>query len=372
MKFTVIRSRFLELMANVQSLVPVKPSLQILMNAMFDATEDNTLTLTATDLDMTVRASMSTDVKVDEPGRTTLPVRRIIEILRMAPEGEVTFEIDHDNIARVVTCAAKYRVIGLDVREYPAIAEPEEETRAFTMDRAVFREMLRKISYAASTDETRRMLTGVLMKFADSKLTMVATDSKRLALVEQEIEFPEENACEMILPPKAVSELSRLLSGEGPMTIYAQGNKLMIACDSLRFYSKLIEGTYAKYQTVIPTMCEERVSVGREELISSIQRVSIMSNNKILAVRLNWTEGALNLMSSNVETGEANDVIPIKYSGEEFCATYNPTYILECLKNLDSDEVIFELSKGHAPTVIKCEGLPFLYVIMPLRLPSQA
>jgi DNA polymerase-3 subunit beta len=372
MKFTVIRSRFLELLANVQSIVPMKPSLQILMNAMFEASEDNTITLTATDLDMTVRASMATDVKVDEAGRTTLPVRRIIEILRMAPEGEITFEIDTDNVARVITSAAKYRVIGLDVREYPVIAEPQEETYSFTMDRAMFREMLRKTSYAASTDETRRMFTGVFLKFENSKLTMVATDSKRLALVEQEIEFPADVNCEMILPPKAVSELTRLLSGEGPMTIYAQKGKFMIECDALRFYSKLIDGVYAKYQSVIPTMCEERVSVNREELISAIQRVAIMSNNKILAVRMSWNEGALNLMSSNIETGEANDVIPIKYTGENFCATYNPTYIIECLKNLDTEEVIFELSKGHSPTVIKCEEIPFLYVIMPLRLPTQA
>ncbi len=368
MKFTVIRSRFLEVLGNVQSIVSMKPSLQILMNALFEANADNTLTLTATDLDMSVRERMVTDVQVDEPGRTTLPVRRIMDILRMAPEGEVTFEIDEGNVARVITNAAKYRVIGLDVRDYPAISEPEEEVSSFTIDRAIFREMLRKTSYASSTDESRRILTGVLLRFEDGKLTMVATDGKRLALVEQEIDFNAEHACDMILPPKAVNELMRLLSGEGPMTIFAQKSKFMIECENLSFYSKLIDGTFAKYQTVIPTMCEERVSVNREDLITAIQRVSIMSNNKIHAVRLNWSEGALSLSASNAETGEANDVLPIKYSGEEICATYNPTYILDCLKNLESDEVIFELCKAHNPSVIKCEGIPFLYVIMPLRL----
>ena len=199
MKFTVIRSRFLDLLSNVQSVVPSRPALQIISNALIEAKEDGTLTLTATDLDVTVRTTLAADVKVDEPGQTTLPVRRIVELLRMAPEGEIQFDVDGDDVARVVTPAAKYRLIGLDAREFPVIREPAEEAKCFTLDRAIFREMLRKTAYAAGTDETRRILTGVLLQFADGKLTMVATDGKRLALVEQELEFPPESACEMIV-----------------------------------------------------------------------------------------------------------------------------------------------------------------------------
>lgn len=369
MKFTVIRSRFLELLSSVQSVVPSKPALQIISNAMVEAHEEGSLTLTATDLDVSVRATLATDVKVDEPGSTTLPVRKLVEMLRMAPEGEVHFDVGDDDVARVVTPAAKYRVIGLDVHEFPIIKEPAEDARCFTIDRAVFREMLRKTSYAAGTDETRRILTGVLLQFADAKLTMVATDGKRLALVEQELEFPPESACEMILPPKAVAELMRLLgNGEGPMRIYGQTGQVMFDCGAFRFYSKLIEGVYAKYQSVIPTACDERVTVSRDELIASIQRVAIMSNDKAHAVRMAFAEGALTLSASNTEAGEASDVIPIKYSGRALTATYNPSYVMDCLRNLDTEEVTFELSEGHAPAVIKC-GIPFLYVIMPLRIP---
>ncbi len=369
MKFTVIRSRFLELLSNVQSVVPGKPSLQILSNAMVEATGENVITLTATDLDILVRAQLTTDVKVDEAGKTTLPVKKLVDMLRMAPEGEVQFEIDGDDVARVITPAAKYKMIGLAVRDFPVAKEPEEYARCFTIDRAIFREMLRKTSYAAGTDETRRILTGVLLQFAEGKLTMVATDGKRLSLVEQEVEFPPENGCEMILPQKTVAELMRLLSGEGAMQIYSQTGQIVCDCGNFRFYSKLIEGTYAKYQSVIPSSCDERVSILRDEFMASLQRVAIMSNDKAHAVRLSFGDGALTLSASNSESGEASDVMPIKYSGRSLSSTYNPSYIMDCLRNLDTEEIVFELSEGHTPAVIKCAGVPFLYVIMPMRVP---
>ncbi len=369
MKFTVLRSRFLELLSHVQSVVPNKPSLQIISNAMFQASEEGTLTLTATDLDLSVRATLSTDVTVEVPGSTTLPVRKIVEILRMAPEGEVSFDIGEDDVARVITSAAKYRVIGLNTRQFPVIKEPDETNRIFTIDRATFREMLRKTAYAASTDETRRVLTGVCLRFRDNKLTMVATDGKRLSLVEQEMEFPEDSACEMILPPKAVAELSRLLGGEGPMRIVGQAGQIMFDCDSFRFYSKLIEGVYVAYESVIPTSCDERVTVDRNELMSSIQRVAIMSNDKSHAVRLSFADGTLTLLANNTESGEASDVLPIKYAGRALSANYNPNYIMDCIRNLDTDDIIFELNEGTGPAVLKSTGVPFLCVIMPLRIP---
>lgn len=370
MKFTVIRSRFLDLLSNVQSIVPGKPALLILSNALVEASAEGSLRLTATDLDMFVQATQSTDIKVDEPGATTLPVKKLVDILRMAPEGEVQFEVDGEHVTRVVTAAAKYRVMGMGSQDFPKVREPEGETHCFTIERALFREMLRKTSYAAGTDETRRTLTGVLLEFNDGKLTMVATDGKRLALVEQELEFPPESNCSMILPPKAVAELSRLLAGEGPMKIYGQAGQIVFDCGNFRFYSKLIEGAYARYQAVIPTACEERVTVMREELMTSIQRVAIMSNDKMHAVKLTFTEGALTLTASNAESGEASDVLPIKYTGRELSSTYNPTYIMDCLRALDSEEVTFELGQdGFSPSVIKSPNIPFLYVIMPLRIP---
>lgn len=368
MKFTVIRSRMLDLLSNVQSVVPAKPAMQILSNALIEAREGK-LKVTATNLELGVCASLEADLKIDEEGATTLPVRKVVEILRVAPEGEVSFDIGSDNVATVITGAARYKVIGLDVHEFPVLTEVGEGAKAFTMERALFREMLRKTSYAAGTDETRRMLTGVLMSFAEGKLTMVATDGKRLALVEQELEFPADAGCDLILPPKAVSELMRLISTEGPMTIYAQQNQISVDCGTFRFYTKLIEGAYARYQSVIPTSCDERVTINREELIASIQRVAIMSNDKTLAVRMAFGEGTLTLSANSADAGEASDVLPIKYAGRPLVTTYNPTYIMDCLRSLDTEEeVTFELSEGHAPAVIKC-GIPFLYVIMPLRIP---
>ncbi len=369
MKFTVIRSRFLELLSNVQSVVPGKPNLQIISNVMIEARDESTIILTTTDLDVSVRAILTTDVKVDEGGATTLPVKKLVDILRMAPEGEVQFDIDADDVARVITSAAKYRVIGLPVRDFPVLKEPDEAAKCFTIDKGIFREMLRKTSYATGTDETRRTMTGVCLQFNEGKLTMVATDGKRLSLVEQEVEFPPENGCEMILPQKTVAGLSRLLNSDGAMQIYSHSGQIVCDCGAFRFYSKLIEGLYPKYQTVIPTSCEERVSILREELAASIQRVSIMVNDKANWVRLSFADGALSLSATNTEAGEASDVLPIKYSGVALSATYNPSFLMDCLRNLDGEEVVFEVGSANSPMVIKSPGVPFLAVVMPLRIP---
>lgn len=370
MKFTVIRSRFFDLLSNLQGVAPARPALQIVSNVLLDAREDGTLLATATDLEVTVRIHLEADVKVDEPGQTTLPAKRVADLLRMSPEGEIQFDVNDEAMARVVTPAARYRLIGTDAKDYPVIPEPGEDAKTFTIDRAVFREMLRKIAYAKGSDETRRVLTGVLLQFADGKLTMVATDGRRMALVEQELEFAPDSACEAILPPKAAGELARLLVGEGPMKIHVQPKQIVFDSGNTRLHSKLIDGVFVRYQAIIPTTCDERVAVNREELLTALQRVSVVANDRSHAVRLSFEDGVLTFSANNVDAGEASDVLPIKYSGRPLAVTYNTSFLVDCLRNLDTDEVIFELSEGHTPTVLKCENVPFLYIIMPLRLPT--
>jgi DNA polymerase-3 subunit beta len=235
------------------------------------------------------------------------------------------------------------------------------------LEQGVFKEMLRKTAYAASTDETRYVLNGVFLSFRDAKLTMVATDGRRLSLVEHEVEFPAEAEADMILPSKAVSELVHTLNDEGELKIYAKENQVMFQFGNAFVTSKLIDGTYPNYRQVIPAQCEERIAVDRESLLTALKRVALLITEKSGATKLSFGKNNLVITLNTPEVGEVRETVPIKYTGKEVAVAFNPEFMMAPLRNLESDEVYLELTDELSPGVIKCD-IPFLYVLMPMRI----
>ena len=363
MKFTVIRSKFLEGLMTVQNVVSSKGTLQILSNALIHV-ENNQMSITTTDLDISMRCVIPCEG--EQPGSTTLPIRRVVNMMKELNEGNVTIQVADDDEAKFQSGSSFFRIIGLPTRDFPPIPATEGKF-CYRIDQGVLKEMLRKTSYAASLDETRRVLNGVLMAFKANKLTMVATDGRRLALVDHEVEFPEQAETEMILPTKAVNELMRVLLNEGEVKIYAQKNQVVFEMGTTIMSSKLVDGVYPNYRQVIPGGCDERVTIEREELLRAVRRVSVMATDKSNAVRLTFSANQLTINITSQEVGEGRETIPVKYTGKEISIVFNPEYVMDPLKNMDDDEVYFELSDGHSPALLKC-SVPFLYVLMPLRL----
>ena len=363
MKFSIIRAKLLDGLQAVQNVVAAKSTLQILSNALLKAEKDG-LHLTTTDLDITVKCTVACET--DEPGTTTLPIRRLAGIVRELPEGKIEVEVGDDDTAELRCGASFFRIIGLPMRDFPPVPVAEGKF-CYRMDQGAFREMLRKTAYAASLDETRRVLNGVLMAFKEGKLTMVATDGRRLALVEHEVEFPDEAEAEMILPTKAVNELLHILGEEGDLKIYAHKNQAVFEFGNIVMSSKLIDGVYPNYRQVIPPSCEERVVIEREQLLTALRRVSLVTTEKSNSTRLTFSANQLTIITNTPDVGEARETLPVKYAGKEITVTFNPEYVMDPLRNLDSDEVTFEMNDGHSPALIKC-GIPFLYVLMPLRV----
>ena len=363
MKFSIVRSKFLDGLQTVQNVVTAKGSLQILSNALIHA-EGNQVCITTTDLDIAERCFVECDVEV--PGSTTLPIRRLASIIRELDEGKILVEVNDDDLASVQCGSSYFKIIGMPTRDFPPVPVTEGKF-CYRIDQGKFREMLRKTCYAVSQDETRRVLNGVLLAFKDNKLTMVATDGRRLALVEQEIEFPPEAETEMILPTKAVSELMRILGGEGDLKIYAQKNQVVFEVGTTMLSSKLIDGVYPNYRQVIPGACDERVVIEREALLSALRRVSVVTTDKSNATRLTFGANQLTISTNTPDVGEGRDTVPVKYAGKEISIIFNPEYVMDPLKNMDDDEVFIELNDGHSPALLKC-GIPFLYVLMPLRI----
>jgi DNA polymerase-3 subunit beta len=363
MKFKTIRSKFLDGLKSVQNIVAGKGSLPILQNVMIESAE-RSIRLTTTDLDISIKAEVECEVL--EGGSTTLPVKLLFTSITKAAEGEVEIEVDSQERATIKAGSARFKLQGMPASEFPQLPE-EGDAFSYTIPQATIREMLRKTSYAASQDDTRRMLKGVLMSFKDEKLTMVATDGRRLALVEKELEFPKMAEKDIVLPSKAVAELQRSLASDGEATIMVKKSQICFNLSGVIIYSKLMDDTYPNYRQVIPQSCKEHIVVDRQLLLDALDRASVMTMDEAHSTKLIFDSNTLTVTSAANDIGEARDEVPIKYAGERIETMFNPNYVMDPLKAIDDDEITIDINDGHTPAVIKC-SVPFLYVLMPLRI----
>jgi len=209
------------------------------------------------------------------------------------------------------------------------------------------------------------------LSFKENKLTMVATDGRRLALAEEEVELPGDNPMELIVPTKAIQELSRQLGEEGNVEIQITENQVSFGLEEKQgkgslIVSKLVEGAYPNYKQVIPAESQHRVTLDKEELIHALRRAEIMTSEKANSVKLTFTENNLTFTANSPEVGESRESMAIKYGGEETSIAFNPQFFIDPLKALEEEEVHFEFTDQLSPGVVKVNH-PFLYVIMPMR-----
>ena len=362
-KFKVTKEAILDGLQRVQNVVSTRTTLPILSNVLVQASTGS-LSLTTTDLDVGVRCKV--EAEVSKAGSTTLPARKLFSILKEVPAAEIEVEVDDRNAASIRCGSSFYKIMGLPEEEFPRFPE-SGAGKALKIEQAVLRDMLKKTAYAVSNDETRYVLNGVFMGFKGDKLTIVATDGRRLALIEHDIEVPKGSEAELILPTKAVSELERLLADKGDVKLSIGENQIIFELDGTTLVSKLIEGTYPNFRQVIPTETKERVPMERELLLSALRRASILASEKSQSVKLNFAKNTLTITATTPEVGEAKETLSINYKGKEVTIAFNPQYMMDPLRNLDADEVFIELTDELSPGVIKVNA-PFLYVLMPMRL----
>jgi DNA polymerase-3 subunit beta len=363
MKFSVAKDKLLEGMQTVQNVVSTRTTLPILSNVLIRA-DNGALFLTTNDLDVGI--SCSVEAKVETPGGTTLPARRLAGIVKELPAAEVDVEVDGKNVASIRCGPSFFKMMGLPEDEFPALPKLEN-AKAFTLKQKDLKDALRKTSYAISTDETRYVLNGILFSFKENKMTMVATDGRRLALVDLEVEFPRSNEVDIVVPSKCIGELQRLLADEGDVKLAVGENQVAFEAGGRLLVSKLIEGNYPNYRQVIPQESRERVTIERELLLNAARRVGLLSSEKSNSVKLNFTKNNLEITANTPEIGEARESLPISYKGKEFSIAFNPIFLQDPLRNLVEDEIHLDVSDEMSPGVIKV-GTPFLYVLMPMRI----
>ncbi|MGB1128051.1 MAG: DNA polymerase III subunit beta [Opitutales bacterium] len=373
MKFQINQDHFSNGLQQVLNVVATRSTMPILSNVLIEAAEGH-ISLTTTNLDLGIRCRILADVT--EAGSITLPVRKLATIVRELPQADVFVESGDKHQAKITSGGSLFKIMGISAEEFPPLPTFENR-KVFELAQEAIVGMLKSVSYAQSTDENRYILNGVYFNFADEKLTLVATDGRRLGLTALETEISEDNAGSLILPAKTVAELERLM-GKGEKVKIAFNDRqaaFEIAIDEsdsgltdhLYLVSKVVEGNYPNYRQVIPKETEHRVKIERELMLECVHRAALVTSDKSNSVKLKMSKNLLEISGASSEYGESHESMAIAYDGPEVQVAFNPQFLMEPLKALTKDEVFFEFKDELSPGLFKTLD-NFICVIMPLRL----
>lgn len=377
MKIKSARSELLTGLQRVQGVVERRNTMPILSNILLEA-KGSQLDLFATDLEIGIRGSYAAEVI--KPGGVTVSARKLFEIIRELPEGPVTISSEDGQQVRIEAGQSEFKIVGLPPQEFPAIPTVEGEPLA-PIDRKALSELIRKTAFAAGDNDARYILNGLMVQFflKDKKRAMrvVGTDGHRLAILERRIENgkgagPGQPLTDQIaiVPKKAAMEIKKLLDeNEEAPRVGMSKNQLIFQRGTLLLLARLMEGSYPNYQQVIPKENDKRVLVKRAELEGALRRVSILSREKTNAVKFTLESGAMTLVASNPDMGEAKETVPVSYTQEELTIGFNARYLLDILAAADGETVALELKDPLSPCLVRDPSDPdYLCVVMPMRV----
>ena len=358
--------------------VSARSTIQLLGGILLEAQGDE-LKLSATNMEISIQTSSPAEVEGE--GRVIIPARIFNDIVRSLSGGKFTLEQDDsEGMVRLAAGENEYRIRTFAADDYPQLPKfPEEGT--FSMPGESLVETVEKVSRSYSRDETRPVLTGILISFEDSRVRMVTTDSYRLSIKETELATaPFDGPKEAIIPARAMQEVSRIFSGsdEESIEVSLSENQALFRIGDVVFGTRLIDGNFPEYRRLLPSDFERKIAVSREKLIETLRRVNLFAARQTppVPVSLSFSEGAVEVIVKNGEVGDAHERLEAS-SEDEFVISFNPSYLLDGVSAIDSDEVVFKLNEALKPGLIVPqlngdEGEPdFLYLIMPMRDPSR-
>jgi len=375
MKFKINRDHFSSGLQQVLNVVGTRATMPILSNVLIEASE-NAINLTTTNLDLGIRCKIKAEVS--EPGGITLPVRKLANIVRELPNLDVVLEASPNHQAKITSGGSLFRIMGINEDEFPSLPTFNDD-HVFNLPQSELSQMLKSVSYAQSTDETRYIMNGVFFTFGEDRLTLAATDGRRLAVTGRTMEVGEDNAGHLILPAKTVAEVERMLGQGEEVRIAFNDRQVAFEVNTeetvestgmiggIYLVSKVVEGNYPNYKQVIPKETELRIKVERELLLDCVRRAALVTSDKSNSIKIKVSENLMEIMGSSPEYGESHESVAIQYSGREVAVAFNPEFVVHPLKAVTKDEVIFELKDELSPGVIRTTD-SFLCVIMPLRL----
>ncbi len=372
MKLLVEKKDLLNVIARAQNIVEKRNTMPILVNVLLEAKGDG-LRGFATDLEVSLTDEIPAQVK--STGRVAVNAKSLFEIIKELPEGKVELERKDNNWLKITQNRAVFNIVGISPEEYPVF--PTFTTQEFVkMDADIFGEMIEKTIYSVSTDETRYHLNGVYLEVRQEKegstYRMVATDGHRLSMIDRKIPGNSGRGAAggVIVPRKGLHEIRKLLEAvEGQVEVAIEGAQLVVRSGTTLLMVRLIEGKYPNYQQLIPQGLKEHFLVQREALLSSLKRVSLLSNTKSKGVTFAVSGGKMEITSNNPELGDAKEEIEVDYKGKDLKIGFNARYVLDVLTSMHDDIVRIELNDQLSPGLLRPnDDTSYTCVVMPMRI----
>ena len=376
MEFRIDRDVFAGALGKVQGIVEKRTTQAVLANALVQTTSASSLRVAATDLDVTLQGNYPAEV-VSE-GAACVGARNLNEIVRALPPGPVTLASAPNHYVEIRAGAVEYRIVGTAAEQFPALPAADD-VKGFPMPRQLLLDMVDRVLFSISTDDTRPNLNGALVRPVDtSRLLMVSTDGHRLSKVVRDVDtdLSALPATGVIVPRKGLAELRRALDSAGDTVFFGfQGTSTVFRSENEVLFVRLIDGTFPDFEVIIQRQSGIQAVIERLSLLDALRRVAIVSTERTRGVRITLSEGRMVIASSNPDLGEAKEELPIDLteieipegeSGVEI--GYNARYLIEALSALSSDEVLFETNDGTSPTILRERGEDeSFYVVMPMR-----
>jgi len=364
MKITCSREELTQKLGIVARGVSTRTAVQILGGILLKA-EGGQLTLAATDMELSLRASL--EAQVEGEGSVVVPGRLLVELARLLPDAEVTIEQRADEgVIHVASGSFESRLNTFTAEDFPRLPDAESLER-HTVDRDALLETIARVGRSASRDESRPVLTGVLVRFEPGKLVMAATDSYRLSVKETPLEgsIPE---LEAIVPARALTELARIGQGAEQIELGVHENQVVFGVDGVWLTTRRIDGQFPNYKQLIPESFDHEVPLPREEVLEVVRRIAVMAQRNS-PLRLRFADGALTVSARTQDVGEAEESLPVPYSGEPLEIGFNAEFLRDGIDSVTGETIRFRLISPLRPCVLQAEGADdFLYLIMPIRL----
>jgi len=368
MRLTISREKLQEGLAAVTASIPAKTTLPVLANILVETT-DRGIKLSGTDLDIAVSTEVAADV--ESPGAVTIPAKKLSEIARELPPSPVKIAAIGEQRITLECGRSRFKLLGLPRDEFPTFPSVKFN-ESWRIKSGNLQKLIAHTSFAVSTEESRPILNGVLWELRPDRMAMIATNGHRLAKMEILIDSNSGPSHDLIVPPKALEQVRRLFPAEEDLEIARGENHIGFRSPFTSVFSRLIEGPYPNYELVIPRDNDRSAVADKGALISALKRMSVVASDQTHRIRLSFNSGMLKFSVQTPDLGEAQDELPIRYTGDQLDIGFNASYLLEILRYIPTDEVKLTFKAPERAATLEPEGwsdsASYLCLVMPLRL----
>jgi DNA polymerase III subunit beta len=363
-KVTCSKDELTRALSVVGRAVSTRASVQVLGGVLLRAA-DGRLELAATDMEVSLRLSLEAQVEGD--GAVVAPGRLLVDLARLLPDSEVVLDHRPEQGVLEVTCGpASYKLNTYSAEDFPKLPDATA-AQTFTIDSDTFLDTVSKVARSASRDESRPVLTGVLVRFEGDKLVMAATDSYRMSVKETELKEAAVAELEAIVPARALTELTRIAQDSAELQVGVQENHVVFGAGEVWLTTRRIDGQFPNYKQLLPEAFEHEVALPREEFLEVVRRASVMAQRNS-PLRLRFAEGEVTVSAQTQDVGEAKESLPVPFTGEPLEIGFNPEFLRDGLESVGTDEIALRLISPLRPGLLRSEEEGFAYLIMPIRL----